>query len=161
MQKAMFEKLTRMFQTVVPFVQFLGMKFISVESGLVLIEVPFRRELIGNPEVPALHGGVVSALLDTCGGAAVWSQLSKADRVSTVDLRIDYLRPARPEKLIGSGRVIRLGNRVGVTELRAYHPGAEAEPVAVGTGVYNVHRASAAAAGAIWDLTNGKSEEPG
>ena len=156
MQKAMFQNLTRIFQTVVPFVKFLGMKFKTLESGFAVIEIPFRRELVGNPELPSLHGGVISALLDTCGGVAVWSQLSKADRVSTVDLRIDYLRPGRPETLIGSGRVIRLGNRVGVAELCAFHPGAETEPVAVGTGVYNVRRSLPAGTASIWELTNGE-----
>ena len=140
MQRQMLEKLARLFAST-PFFRFLGMSFNSVEVGRVEIEIPFRQELIGNPELPALHGGVISALLDTCGGAAVWSQLGKGDRVSTVDLRVDYLRPGRPETLIGVGRVIRLGNRVGVAELKAFHPNREEEPVAVGTGVYNVRRA--------------------
>ena len=140
MQRQMLEKLARLFAST-PFFRFLGMSFNSVEVGRVEIEIPFREELIGNPELQALHGGVISALLDTCGGASVWSQLGKGDRVSTVDLRVDYLRPGRPETLIGVGHVIRLGNRVGVAELRAYHPDREDEPVAVGTGVFNVRRA--------------------
>lgn len=142
MEYEMLGKLAQLFEST-PFVGFLGMRFQSVEVGRVRIEIPFRSELVGNPELPALHGGVVSALLDTCGGAAVWSQLGKDDRVSTVDLRVDYLRPGRAETLVGVGRVIRLGNRVGVSELRAYHPGAEDGPVAIGTGVYSVHRAKA------------------
>ena len=140
MHRQMLERLARLFEST-PFFRFLGMAFNVVKVGRVEIEIPFRQELIGNPELPALHGGVISALLDTCGGAAVWSQLGKGDRVSTVDLRVDYLRPGRPETLIGVGRVIRLGNRVGVAELRAFHPGRVDEPVAVGTGVYNVRRA--------------------
>ena len=150
MQKKMLGKLARLFETT-PFVAHLGMRFASVESGFVVLEVPFRQELIGNPEIPALHGGVISSLLDTCGGAAVWSQLGKGDRVSTVDLRVDYLRPGRPEILFGMGRVIRLGNRVGVAELRAYHTGCEDQPVAVGTGVYNIRRAKAAESRELWE----------
>jgi uncharacterized protein (TIGR00369 family) len=141
MQRQMLEKMARLFEST-PFFCFLGMSFDSVEVGRVEITIPFRPELIGNPEVPALHGGVISALLDTCGGAAVWSQLGRGDRVSTVDLRVDYLRPGRAETLVGIGHVIRLGNRVGVAELRAFHPGKGDEPVAVGTGVYNVRRAN-------------------
>ncbi|MCD4748190.1 MAG: PaaI family thioesterase [Thermoanaerobaculales bacterium] len=150
MQKKMLGKLARLFETT-PFVAHLGMRFASVESGLVVLEVPFCQELIGNPELPALHGGVISALLDTCGGAAVWSQLGKGDRVSTVDLRVDYLRPGRAETLFGTGRVIRLGNRVGVAELRAFHEGQEDGPVAMGTGVYNIRRAGAADSKELWD----------
>ncbi len=140
MDEARFQKLAALFETQVPFVAFLGIHFVSVASGSVRMEVPFQPSLIGNPVLPALHGGVIATLLDTCGGAAVWSQIGEFDRVSTVDLRVDYLRPGRPETLVGTGRVIRLGNRVGVVELRAYHPGASGEPVAVGTGVYNIKR---------------------
>ncbi len=149
MDEAKFKKLAALFETRVPFVAFLGMHFASVASGSVRMTVPFRPDLIGNPTIPALHGGVVAALLDTCGGAAVWSQIGELDQVSTVDLRVDYLRPARPERLVGTARVIRLGNRVGVVELRAYHPGASDKPIAVGTGVYNIKRQRAGGAGGL------------
>lgn len=134
-----FDLLIRLFASV-PFMQYLGMRFETLESSHAVIRIPYRPELIGNPELPALHGGVISALLDTCGGAAVWTRIGSHDRVSTVDLRVDYLRPGRPEDLLGMARVIRAGNRVGVTELRAYHPGSKGAPIAVGTGVYNIHR---------------------
>ncbi len=143
-------RIIRLFETIVPFVRFLGMRFLSLESGTAVMEIPFREELVGNPELPALHGGVVSSLLDTCGGAAVWSLLGRNDRVSTVDLRVDYLRPARTETLRARAAVVRLGNRVGVVELRAYHPDDEERPVAVGTGVYNVRRMAAADGAALW-----------
>lgn len=144
------DSLAQLFEST-PYVKLLGMRFQSVENGLVVMEVPFREELVGNPELPALHGGVISSLLDTCGGAAVWSLLGPGDRVSTVDLRVDYLRPGQSEILIGVGRVIRVGNRVGVAELKAYHPDAEDRPVAVGTGVYNVRRGSAEDSGVMWE----------
>lgn len=134
------EMVRLLFEQVIPFNRHLGMTLGHVEPGLVQLHLPFREEFIGNPEVPALHGGVISALLDTAGGAAVWSRIEANDRVSTVDLRVDYLRPGRPLPLIGQGRVVRLGNRVGVAELRAFHPGAEDKPVAAGMGVYNVRR---------------------
>ena len=98
-----------------------------------------------------VHGGVISTLADTAGGMAVWSALRDGQaRVSTIDLRVDYLRPGRPETLFGFGRVIRLGNRVGVAELRAYHTGGDEEPVAVGTGVYNIRRAKAEESREMW-----------
>ena len=134
-----YEHVSRLFE-LSPFMRFLGMHFENIEEGRVLVKIPYRPELIGNPELPALHGGVVSALLDTCGGAAVWTRIGFHDRVSTVDLRIDYLRPGRPEDLFGEAHVIRVGNRVGVTELRAFQAASGEEPIAVGRGVYNVHR---------------------
>jgi uncharacterized protein (TIGR00369 family) len=140
-----------LFEQIIPFNRHLGMELEHLETGLVAIRVPFQPHFIGNPELPALHGGVVSAVLDTAGGASVWSSIEAHDRVSTVDLRVDYLRPGRAEPLIGQGRVVRLGNRVGVAELRAFHPGAEDKPIAAGMGVYNVRRAPEGSADDLWD----------
>jgi uncharacterized protein (TIGR00369 family) len=126
----------------VPFNRFLGIRVGSIEPGHARLELPFRPELIGDPMRPALHGGVISALLDTCGGAAVWSNVSPTDRVSTIDLRVDYLRPGLSELLVAESRVLRLGNYVGVADLKAYHPSAPDQLVATGTGVYNIRRAS-------------------
>ena len=130
-------------ETQIPFNRYLGMRLLELEEGEASLEIPFRRELIGDPFRPALHGGVISALLDTCGGAAVFSTFTDVgDRTSTVDLRVDYLRPGRQEDLRARGRLIRIGNRVAAVSLTAFHPGAEDAPVATGIGVYNVRRAA-------------------
>ena len=63
------------------------------------------------------------------------------DRPSTIDLRVDYLRPGRAETLIAEAEVLRMGNRVGVTSIRAYHPDRPGETIAEGKGVYAVKRA--------------------
>lgn len=95
---------------------------------------------------PGSDGGGVYAIQDTAGGIAggsfgrVWSLTRPMDRVSTIDLRIDYLRPGRSQALIATAEVVRLGNRVGVTQLRAFHDGFEDNPVAAGMGVYSVRR---------------------
>lgn len=142
MDQAQRDLIQTFFRDVIPFNRFLGMEVARMDKGLVQLSLEFRPEFIGNPVLPALHGGVISSLLDTAGGASVWSQIEPTDRVSTVDLRVDYLRPGRPEPLVGQGRVVRAGNRVGVAELRAWHPGREDKPVAAGMGVYNVTRLS-------------------
>jgi len=135
------EFLRLLFDNIIPFNRFLGIRSVEIGDGVVVLELPFRPEFIGNPVTRALHGGAISSILDPCGGLAVWSQIGLEDLVSTVDLRIDYLRPAVGDAdLQAKGSVIRLGNRVGVVELRAYFPGEEDHPVAVGTGVYNVKR---------------------
>ena len=126
----------------VPFNRFLGMKAVEFGEGEAVLKIPFRDELIGDPFRPALHGGVISTLLDTTGGAAVFSTLSDIkDRTSTVDLRVDYLRPGRMEDLYARAHIVRVGNRVAVVDLKAFHSGAEDAPVATGTGVYNIRRA--------------------
>jgi len=142
--------LTRILEEFIPFNRFLGLRVRELDSGLARLELPFRPELVGNPLRQTLHGGAISMLLDSTGGGAVWTQIRREDLLSTVDLRVDYLRPARPELLIGQGRVVRLGNRVGVVELRAYHPGDADRPVAAGMGVYSIRHATGKDDAAPW-----------
>jgi uncharacterized protein (TIGR00369 family) len=134
-----FELLTRIMEQHIPFNRVLGVRVVGAEVGTVRLLVPFRPELVGDPMRPALHGGVLSALADAAGGAALWSGIDDdRGRVSTIDLRIDYLRPGRLEDVVAEGRTVRLGKRVGVADVRLYHPAREAETIATGKGVYNV-----------------------
>ena len=125
----------------IPFNRMLGMLVDELSPGRAKMRIPFRPELIGDPLRPAVHGGVLSALLDTVGGAAVWTCCTLEDRVSTIDLRVDYLRPGRAEDLLAEASVLRVGNRVGVTAMRIFHPSNPAESVADGRAVYNIKRA--------------------
>ncbi len=123
----------------IPFNRFLGMRLVEIREGFARMELPFRPEFIGDPTRPALHGGVISTLADTTGGFAVWSQVTDPrGRVSTIDLRVDYLRPGKAETLIAQATVVRQGNRVGVVDIALFHPQNETEFVATGKGVYNV-----------------------
>jgi uncharacterized protein (TIGR00369 family) len=107
--------------------------------ALVRLEVPFREELIGDPVRPALHGGVMSALADAAGGAVVWASLDdERARVSTIDLRLDYLRPGKLELLVAEAQLVRIGNRVGVADVRLFNGGSPEVTIATGKGVYNV-----------------------
>src|SRR5262245_28860341 len=125
----------------IPFNRLLGLELTALSDGFARMELPFRPEFIGDPFRPALHGGVISTICDTCGGAAAFSVIALGDRVSTVDLRVDYLRPGRGERLVAEGRVVRAGNRVCVVNLTVFHPDSETEPVAEGRCVYNIRRA--------------------
>jgi uncharacterized protein (TIGR00369 family) len=133
-------RLAEIFNSSIPFNKLLGMRCLEIRDGLARVELPYRPELLGNPEIPALHGGAISSTLDTTGGLAVWTQAGPHDRVFTIDLRVDFLRPGRAEALIAVARVVRLGHRVGVAELRAFHADEEDRPIAAGMGVYNVKR---------------------
>jgi uncharacterized protein (TIGR00369 family) len=135
-------KVREFFARGIPFNNFLGMEVVTFEAGLARVRIPFRSELVGDPFRPALHGGVVATLVDATGGAAVWSTLSLADRVSTIDIRVDYLRPGRLEEVIAEARVRRAGNRVGVAQIVAYHPSAPDEHIAEAMGVYSIRRES-------------------
>jgi uncharacterized protein (TIGR00369 family) len=125
----------------IPFDLFLGIKVEEIRPGYARLRLPFRPEFVGDVRRPALHGGVISTLVDTCGGTAVWASCQPEDRVATIDLRVDYLRPAPAGDLIAVGEVKLLGNRVGnsaVTILSAMEQGLV---VAEGRGVYNIRKA--------------------
>lgn len=109
----------------IPFNVFLGIRASRLERGRADLRLPFRPELVGNPMVPALHGGTLSALADTAGGAAVFSAVEPGDVVSTIDLRIDYLRPAAEVHTVAEAQVVRLGGRVGVSRIRLWQPHVE------------------------------------
>lgn len=130
----------RFFAEEIPFNRYLGMTLVSLERGVATLRLPFKPELVGDPFRPALHGGVIATILDTAGGAAVFSELGVGDRVSTVDIRVDYLRPGKLEDLYAEARVRRVGNRMGVTSIRAYHLGDPEQSVAEAMGVYNIRR---------------------
>jgi uncharacterized protein (TIGR00369 family) len=126
-------------EELIPFNKFLGMRVIHVERGLVEIQVPWRDELVGDPMKPAMHGGVISALADTAGGMAIWSALENPLlRVSTIDLRVDYLRPGRLENILAEAKTVRVGRSVGVADIRLFHASARGDTVATGKGVYAI-----------------------
>ena len=123
----------------IPFNKWLGMKVEHLERGHVTISIPWRPEIVGDPTVPALHGGVIGAVADATGGIAVWSMLENpTSRLSTVDMRVDYLRPGKQEKLIAESNVLRLGARLGWADVRLYHPGRETHLVATARAVYTI-----------------------
>jgi uncharacterized protein (TIGR00369 family) len=131
--------LKKVFEEHIPFNKFLGLEVAHVESGFVRLEIPWRDELVGDPMRPAMHGGVLSMLADTAGGAAVWSRLEDpAARVSTIDLRVDYLVRGKLERVAAEARVVRAGKTVGVADVRLFHPSDEATTVATAKGVYAI-----------------------
>ncbi len=133
------ELLRHLMENEIPFNRYLGVRVAAIREGYARLEVPFRDELVGDPLRPALHGGVISALADAAGGAAVWMGIFDARaRVSTIDLRIDYLRPAKLADIVAEASVVRLGNRVGVADVRLFHSNGNDETVATGKGVYNI-----------------------
>jgi uncharacterized protein (TIGR00369 family) len=124
----------------IPFQKFLGIRLEEIRPRYARFRLPFREAFIGNPMLPAYHGGVITTLMDSVGGmAAITTLVSLEDRISTIDLRCDYLRFAGPADLIGEAHVRRSGNRIVVTDMHI-HQGEAATPVAEGRGVFNVKR---------------------
>ena len=130
----------RFVDDLVAFNKLLGIHLVGYAQGEARMDMAYSEKLIGDPLRPALHGGAIGALIDTCGGAAVWSAASEQDRVSTIDLRIDYLRPAPLKDLSCLAKVQRIGSRVGVADMKVWVKGAPDDVVATGKGVYHVKR---------------------
>lgn len=80
----------------VPHCRTLGIECVSVGPRTATMKIPYRRELVGDPERGVVFGGVVTTLLDQAGGAATLCSLSELVTIATIDLRIDYLRAAEP-----------------------------------------------------------------
>ena len=98
-----------------PFMRFLGLEMIRAEKGLVEIRLPFRDEFLRHDGSDWLHGGVVSALADIAGDYAVITETAAG--VPTIDMRVDYLRPARRGELIAFARTLRVGRTVSVADV--------------------------------------------
>lgn len=131
--------LKQVIEDFIPFNKFLGVRCDHLERGRVRLLLPWRDEFIGDPVKRAVHGGVISTLADVAGGMAVWSALEDPmSRVSTVDLRVDYLRPGKPHAILAEAAVVRLGGRIAVTDMKMFHAGGDGEPIATGKGVYVV-----------------------
>jgi uncharacterized protein (TIGR00369 family) len=79
-----------------PHMRELGISFVSVDRGVAVAVLPYRADLVGDPNTGVLHGGVVTTLLDSTSGAAVFSKLRVPAPIATLDLRIDYVRPSTP-----------------------------------------------------------------
>lgn len=102
--------------------------------------LPYREDLVGNPETGVLHGGCITSLIDaTCGGAVILS-LTAPRRIATLDLRIDYVRPALPEQeVICDAHCYKVTRHVAFVRAIAHH-GDEVSPIASASGTFVVFR---------------------
>lgn len=116
-----------------PFHRWLGLRFAAVEPGRVEIVCPFREELVSDPDVPYLHGGLIATLLDVAGDYAVATRIGRG--VPTVDMRVDYLRAAGKEDLRVVGTVAKLGRSLSVADAECR--GADGKTIALGRILYS------------------------
>lgn len=137
------------FEVKIVFNKLLGLKLMSASASDVVASMAMRPELVGNFNEGRLHGGVISAALDTTGGIAVTAALCaryphesfeqhalRFARLGTIDLRIDYLRPGISERFELRAEVIRLGSRIANTRMAFF--GSDGKLLATGNGVYIV-----------------------
>ncbi len=140
-------KILRQVYEKLPFNRHLGLKVTYVNIDGAGFDFAMQNELIGNFVHGILHGGVISAVLDTTGGmTATASAMEKMQgrspneienritRIGTIDLRIDYLRPGKGTHFYSSGTVMRTGRKVAVTRMELKNQ--DMLLIAVGTGAY-------------------------
>jgi uncharacterized protein (TIGR00369 family) len=129
-----------------PFMKLLGVTYEPLDGGSIAIRVVMRDELRQAPGGP-LHGGVVASLMDVIGGIVVALELRKGiedlpleeqarkmKSVSTIDLRVDYLRPAKGQDFTAMGSLLRSGRKLAVARMELRNE--EDLLIAVGTGTY-------------------------
>ena len=114
----------------------LGFAFDGLEGDRVRIRVPWRGDLVGDPDTGVLAGGLVTALLDHVGGLAVWIALDRFEPIATLDLRVDYMRAAEPRRdLIAEARCFRLTHSIAFVRAWAFEDGPD-DPVAAAQAAY-------------------------
>ncbi|EJN06631.1 PaaI family thioesterase [Herbaspirillum sp. YR522] len=121
-----------------PYHQWLGIEVQQVGPGSIDLSARFREEWVVNPEGGYIHGGILAALVDL---SADWALVATTGRgVPTIDVRVDYHRPARGN-LRAEGRVVKTGRQFSVAEAKVFD--AEGQLVASGRGVYAMPAAKA------------------
>jgi uncharacterized protein (TIGR00369 family) len=81
---------------VVPHSRELGLRYVDSAPGRLHLSLPWREDLVGDVDTGVIHGGAFTTLFDAACGGALLSKLTELRRVATLDLRIDYLRAAKP-----------------------------------------------------------------
>jgi uncharacterized protein (TIGR00369 family) len=120
----------------IPHARHLDIQVQAVEKGKLTLSLDYQDRLIGNPDSGVLHGGAVTVLMDTVSGLAVISALSAPIPMATLDLRIDYLRPATPgQKVLGHAHCFKLTRSVAFTRGFAYQEDMD-DPIAHCTGAF-------------------------
>ncbi|HEY0104254.1 MAG TPA: PaaI family thioesterase [Brevundimonas sp.] len=114
----------------------LGFAFDELDGDRVRVRAPWREDLVGDPDTGVLAGGLVTTLLDHVGGMAVWVALGRFEPLATLDLRVDYMRPAGPRRdLIAEARCFRLTRSVAFVRGWAFEDSPD-DPVAAVQSAY-------------------------
>ncbi len=125
----------------------LGIKFVSVDVGKATFALPYSTQIIGDPATRVIHGGAITTLLDQVSGlAATAAIVSEANdiniaNVATLDLSIDYMRPATPgETVIGTATCYKTTHHIAFVRAIA-HDGDLNDPVAMCQATFMITRA--------------------
>ncbi len=133
--------IARQFIAAIPHAQALGMEFTDVDNGRAEMRMPYDERFVGDPKTGVIHGGAVSALLDTTCGAAVMSHPRAPGGTATIDLRIDYMRAATPGQALRTrAHCYRITKSVAFVRAEALDDDDDL-PVATASGAFTVEGA--------------------
>ena len=108
----------------------LGMSVVAIDRDRLGLLLPYSDRIVGNPDSGVVHGGCLTALLDTCCGFAAATVLDELCLCPTIDLRIDYMGTAKPgESIVAEAEVIHITPHILFTRGIAYQGDPE-NPVA-------------------------------
>lgn len=126
------------FVEVIPHNDRLGLKYVENGVGRIVIDLPYADHLIGDPDTGVIHGGVITTMFDAACGMALLSKLPELCRIATLDLRIDYLRPAKAGATVRcAAECYKLTKHVGFTRATA-HDGDPDDPIGTASGSFVV-----------------------
>ncbi|MEQ8746711.1 PaaI family thioesterase [Pyruvatibacter sp.] len=120
----------------VPHARAIGLEVVAAEKGMCRMKVAYAPHLIGNPDTGVMHGGVITSMLDNACGVAVQMALGEPSSIATLDLRIDYMRPATPRlDVIGEARCYKVTKSVAFVRGTAFHDD-PSDPIASCVGAF-------------------------
>ena len=108
-----------------------GITVVSVNIELARMRCPYNKNFIGDPDKGSVHGGLVTTMMDATGGLAVLAQVPAGTSIATLDLRLDYLRSAKPGRnLIGEAQCFKLTPNIAFTRGTTYEEDNASDPIA-------------------------------
>ena len=103
----------------IPYLRFLGVR-VEVREGRRVAVMPFAEHLVGNPTVPALHGGTLGALLESMAHLELLATTPQGKLPRTITLTIDFLRSGKPRDVFAAAKVVKSGRRVATLQCHAW-----------------------------------------
>jgi uncharacterized protein (TIGR00369 family) len=119
-----------------PYLAGIGGEMLELSPARARARLPYGAHLVGDPETGVVHGGVVTGLLDHTSGMAVMGCLRNPMPIATLDLRIDYMKPARPgEAIIAEAVCVRVTHEIAFVRGVAFHDDPD-DAIALCTGTF-------------------------